>query len=79
MNFDPNILNQLSSMDPKELSDKIDEISRLIGVDSRRIKQLVGDPEELGRRVSALKEEDIRRITEKADPELIKKLKQQGE
>ena len=79
MNFDPNLLKQLSSMNQTQLADKIEQISRLIGVDSTRIKQLVGNPEELNRKISALKEEDIRRIAENADPEILKKLNGQGE
>lgn len=79
MNLDPNILKQLSSMDQKELSDKIDEISRLIGVDSRRIKQLVGNPEELQRRIGRLNDADIRRMTQNVDPEILKKINKQGE
>ncbi len=74
MNIDPKILNQLSNMDPTELSDKISAISRLLGTDPEYIKSLIGSPEDMQKRLRGLSESDIKNISQKIDPELIKKL-----
>ena len=74
MNIDPKILNQLSDMDPKELSDKIAAISRVLGTDPDHIKSLIGSPEDMQKKLRGLSESDIKNMTEKIDPELLKKL-----
>ena len=74
MNFDPKILNQLSDMDPKELSDKIAAISRVLGADPDHIKSLIGSPEDMQKKLRGLSESDIKNISQKIDPELLKKL-----
>ncbi len=77
MNIDPKLLNQLSDMDPTELSDKISAISKLLGVDSGYIKGLIGSPEDMQKKLQSLNETDIKNISQKIDPELIKKLNTQ--
>ncbi|MBQ4561716.1 MAG: hypothetical protein IJA55_05245 [Clostridia bacterium] len=74
MNIDRKQLNQLSNMDPKELSDKISAISKLLGVDPGYIKNLMGSPEDMQKKLQELSEDDIKNISQKIDPELIKKL-----
>ena len=74
MNFDPKILNQLSDMDPKELSDKIAAISRALGTDPDHIKSLIGSPEDMQKKLRCLSESDIKNISRKIDPELLKNL-----
>lgn len=73
MNIDPKILNQLSSMDPKELSDKITAISRVLGTDPDYIKNLIGSPEDMQKKLRDLSESDIKNMSQKIDPELLKK------
>lgn len=74
MNIDPKILNQLSSMDPTELSEKISAISRLMGVDPGYIKDLIGSPEDMQKKLQGLSESDIKNMSQKIDPEMLKKL-----
>ena len=54
MNIDPNLLKGLSGMDPKELSDKISAISRLLGVDEGYIRSLIGTPGEMQKKLEGL-------------------------
>ncbi|MBQ3182076.1 MAG: hypothetical protein IJB57_00265 [Clostridia bacterium] len=75
MNIDPKLLSQLSSMDPRELSDKISAISDLLGVDPGYIKSLIGSPEEMQKKLQGLSENDIKNMSGRIDPELLKKLK----
>ncbi len=74
MNIDPKILNQLSSMDQKELSDKISAISRLLGVDPEYIKGLIGSPEDMQKKLQGLSESDIKNMSQRIDPEILKNL-----
>lgn len=74
MNIDPKLLNQLSTMDQRELSEKITAISKLLGVDAGYIKGLIGSPDEMQKKLQGLSESDLKNMTDKIDPELIKKL-----
>ena len=74
MNIDPNLLKGLSSVDPRELSDKISAISKLLGVDEGYIRSLIGTPEEMQKKLEGLSERDIKDISGKIDPSLMKKL-----
>ena len=74
MNIDRNILKQISAMDQKELTEKIEAVSALMGVDSGYIKSLIGSPEEMQKKLQSLNENDIKNMSQKIDPELVKKL-----
>ncbi len=74
MNIDPKLLNQLSSMDQRELSEKITAISKLLGVDAGYIKSLIGSPDEMQKKLQGLSENDIKNMSQKIDPQLLKKL-----
>lgn len=75
MDFDPKLLEKIQSMDQRELSDKISEISRILGVDERRIKRMVGNPEQVRRKIGELSDADIRRLSSGIDPDTLSKLK----
>ncbi len=79
MNLDPEILEKIKSMDQNELSDKINEISRILGIDRRRIEQVVGDPERIRRKIGELGDEDIRRIVRSVDPARIENIRKSFE
>ena len=74
MNIDPKLLNQLSSMDPNQLSDKIEAISKLFGIEPGYIKDLIGTPEDMQKKLSGLSEDDLKSMSRRIDPELLKKL-----
>ena len=78
MNIDRRFCDQLSGMDPRELEDKISAVSKLMGVDAGYIKNLIGSPADMQKKLNGLSEKDIKRISSGLDPELIKKLMSGG-
>ncbi|MBR6513699.1 MAG: hypothetical protein IKT46_02575 [Clostridia bacterium] len=74
MNIDPQLLSQLKSIDPCELSEKIDSIAKALGADPRYIKAMLGSPEDITKRLGSLSDKDIKALSERIDPSLLKKL-----
>ena len=75
MEFDPKILDEIKSMDQRELAKKIEEVSALLGIDSRMVKQMVGDPDSISKRLGDLNEQDIRRLSKKIDKKTLENIK----
>lgn len=75
MKLDPEELKKLSEKDPQELSDKITQISSMLGIDSRRIMRMLGSPEDIQKKLKNMSESDIRRMTDSIDPSVLDKLK----
>lgn len=77
MEIDAKILEKIKNMDLDELSRKIEEVSKSIGVDPRMVKMIAGDPEGLSKKLERINPEDLRRISAKLDREKLEKLKKQ--
>lgn len=75
MEFDPKMLEQIKNMDPRELEKRIEEISVLIGVDSRMVKQIVGNTDSLVGKLESLDESDLRRMSKKIDKKTLESIR----
>ena len=75
MDIDPGILEKLKSMDGQELSDKISEISRILGANEKMIRRMVGNPEQIQRKIGDLSDADIRRLMSKVKPSQLDAIK----
>ncbi len=74
MNFDPETINKLSRMNKDELSKKIEEIAGVLGVDASFVKKTIGSPDDIQKKLKNLSESDIRRMTDRIDPETMNKI-----
>ena len=74
MNIDPELLSRLSGMDQKELSHKIAQACAIMGMDAQKIRDVIGSPDDVQKMLKGLNESDLKKISEKIDPALLKKL-----
>lgn len=79
MEFDANALNKIKGMSPEELSAKISDISKALGIDERLIKRAVGSPEEMKRKLEGMGEGELKKLTRNIDENTLSKLKDRFE
>lgn len=75
MDFDPKMLEQIKNMDPCELERRIEEISALVGVDSRMVKQLVGDTDTLAQKLESLDERELQKMSRRIDKKALESIR----
>lgn len=75
MDLDPRLLEQIKDMDAKELDKKIAEISSILNVNPNLIKKMVGDPEQLRKKLGSINEKDLQRLSRKIDPKKLQQIK----
>lgn len=74
MNFDPEAIKKISEMDKEEFAKKLEELSRLLGIDPRLLKNAVGSPEALQKKLSAMEENELRRGIKTLDADTLEKI-----
>ncbi|MBR5516181.1 MAG: hypothetical protein IKU52_08265 [Clostridia bacterium] len=76
MEFDSKKLDEMKNMDPAELNAKIDEVCRALGVDSRMVKKLAGNPEKLKNKLEKISPDELQKISSGLDAKKLAQFKE---